>query len=123
MVTLEPHISIIKREGDQDEFLILANDGLWDVVPDDMACRVACTCLRGGGGGGISGHMNRATAPNPRNVEHCLCPPNTDGHENARGGVFLSTKSNLAATLLCRLALARGSHGDISVMVVDLKSG
>ncbi|KAM1070011.1 hypothetical protein ACFX13_001911 [Malus domestica] len=123
VVTLEPRISLIKREGDQDEFLILANDGLWDVVPDDMACRVACMCLRGGGGGGSSGHMNRATAPNTGNVEHCLCPPNTDGHENARGGVFLSPESNLAATLLCRLALARGSHGDISVMVVDLKSG
>lgn len=30
-----------------DEFLILASDGLWDVISNDLACRVVKKCLDG----------------------------------------------------------------------------
>lgn len=32
---------------DLDEFLILASDGLWDVVSNEMACNVVRRCLAG----------------------------------------------------------------------------
>ncbi|CAB4271327.1 unnamed protein product [Prunus armeniaca] len=102
VVTLEPEISIIKREAERDECLILANDGIWDVMWDDMACRVACRCLRDDGR---------------------ISPIATVVDSHINGPVLVSSKSHLAASLLCRLAFARGSLDDMSVMVVDLKSG
>ncbi|KAL6196138.1 hypothetical protein ACLB2K_031753 [Fragaria x ananassa] len=39
------NISFTEREGNEDECLILANHGIWDAISDDMACRVATTCL------------------------------------------------------------------------------
>lgn len=71
-------------------------------MSDDMACRVACRCLRD------DSHISPIVAV-------------VDSHIN--GPVLLSSKSHLAASLLCRLAFARGSLDDMSVMVVDLKSG
>jgi protein phosphatase 2C len=31
----------------RDEFLILASDGLWDVLSNEIACRLVRNCLRG----------------------------------------------------------------------------
>ncbi|MCD9642347.1 hypothetical protein HAX54_029077 [Datura stramonium] len=41
----EPEITFIKREA-EDECMILASDGLWDVISNEMACQVARECLR-----------------------------------------------------------------------------
>lgn len=35
-----------KRSG-KDEFLILASDGLWDVISSEAACQVVRKCLNG----------------------------------------------------------------------------
>ncbi|WOL02123.1 putative protein phosphatase 2C 8 [Canna indica] len=45
-VSSEPEFTMIKRT-QEDEFLILASDGLWDVISSDMACRVISRCLEG----------------------------------------------------------------------------
>ncbi|WVZ69422.1 hypothetical protein U9M48_018210 [Paspalum notatum var. saurae] len=45
-ISAEPEVTVTART-DKDEFLILASDGLWDVVPNDVACRVARNCLSG----------------------------------------------------------------------------
>lgn len=66
---------------EEDECLILASDGLWDVVTNEMACEIARMCLRGG------------------SDKAC-----TD-----------------AAILLTKLALARQSADNVSVVVVDLR--
>nr|BAI39596.1 protein phosphatase 2C AHG3 homolog [Solanum lycopersicum] len=83
-VTSEPEVTITERTV-EDECLILASDGLWDVVSNETACGVARMCLR-------SGH----------NSDHAC----TD-----------------ASILLTRLALARHSSDNVSVVVVDLKRG
>ena len=44
-VTSEPEITFTKREA-RDECLILASDGLWDVLPNELACGIASGCLR-----------------------------------------------------------------------------
>jgi protein phosphatase 2C len=45
-VIAEPEVTIMERT-DKDEFLILASDGLWDVVSNDVACKIARNCLSG----------------------------------------------------------------------------
>lgn len=45
MIT-DPEVRVMSRSK-ADEFLILASDGLWDVVSNDVACRVVRRCLDG----------------------------------------------------------------------------
>ncbi|XP_062206387.1 probable protein phosphatase 2C 8 isoform X2 [Phragmites australis] len=45
-VTAEPEVTVMDRT-DKDEFLILASDGLWDVVSNKVACKIARNCLSG----------------------------------------------------------------------------
>ncbi|KAI5020456.1 hypothetical protein ZWY2020_045344 [Hordeum vulgare] len=45
-VSAEPEVTAVERT-DKDEFLVLASDGLWDVVSNEAACRVARSCLTG----------------------------------------------------------------------------
>ncbi|EPS58614.1 hypothetical protein M569_16200 [Genlisea aurea] len=42
-----PEVTVTERT-ESDELLILASDGLWDVVSNDTACAVARMCLSGG---------------------------------------------------------------------------
>ncbi|EEF51485.1 probable protein phosphatase 2C 75 [Ricinus communis] len=99
VVTSEPEITFTRREPD-DECLILASDGLWDVLSSDLACEVASECLREGS----------PTVANAR--------PNMEDEE---GGALYPSRSILAAAILTRLALGRRSADNISVIVVDLK--
>nr|XP_016443233.1 PREDICTED: probable protein phosphatase 2C 75 [Nicotiana tabacum] len=99
-VTSEPEITFTKREA-EDECLILASDGLWDVISTEMACEVARECLR---------------EENPTG-NHSFRPwVEGDGE-----GAIFSSQSASAAALLTRLALGRNSYDNISVIVVDLK--
>ncbi|RWW01539.1 hypothetical protein GW17_00035417 [Ensete ventricosum] len=96
-VISEPEVTVLDRE-EGDECLILASDGLWDVVSNETACDIARMCLQGGGGG-------------------------DDEEEEAAGeGDGLGDAScSDAAVLLTKLALARQSADNISVVVVDLR--
>ncbi|XP_062073345.1 probable protein phosphatase 2C 75 isoform X2 [Humulus lupulus] len=47
IVTSEPEVTFTKREA-EDECLIIASDGLWDVLSSELACEVARECLREG---------------------------------------------------------------------------
>uniref|UniRef100_A0A7N0TT37 protein-serine/threonine phosphatase n=1 Tax=Kalanchoe fedtschenkoi TaxID=63787 RepID=A0A7N0TT37_KALFE len=94
----EPEVKIVDRE-EQDECLILASDGLWDVVSNETACGVARMCLRA---------QHQQTTP---------------GCEKVSGGWGEgSSKACLdASILLTKLALARHSSDNVSVVVIDLK--
>lgn len=88
-----PEVTVTERS-EEDVCIILASDGLWDVVSNEMACDVARTCLtraapRGGGEVGPSDSDNNACRD--------------------------------AAMLLTNLALARRSTDNVSVVVVDLR--
>ncbi|CAH8360702.1 unnamed protein product [Eruca vesicaria subsp. sativa] len=88
----DPEVTVTDRT-DDDECLILASDGLWDVVTNETACGVARMCLKG------------AAAA-------------------AEGGGDCDTAHNAcsdAALLLTKLALARQSSDNVSVVVVDLR--
>lgn len=96
----EPEVTVTERKID-DECLIIASDGLWDVVSNDVACRVARMCLRS---------------------EEVPSPPRSAGSAfNVARGESSDKACSDAAILLTKLALARQSTDNVSVLVVDLR--
>ena len=81
-------ITILARKRD-DELLLLASDGLWDVLTNQEACSLAKRCLR------------RAR----------------------QRGATRQSAARIAATVLTRAAVDRGSRDNVTVVVVDLMSG
>ncbi|XP_068659648.1 protein phosphatase 2C 51-like [Aristolochia californica] len=90
-VISEPEVTITERTV-EDEFLILASDGLWDVVSNEKACEV----------------VRKRLVRNP--VPKKLKVGTDDGDGSAE-----------AAAMLVELALGRGSNDNISVIVIDLR--
>lgn len=90
----EPEVTVTERM-EEDECLILASDGLWDVVSNDTACGVVRMCLR------------------------AQKPPSQPGSNGALGSSDKACSD--ASVLLTKLALARHSTDNISVVVVDLR--
>ncbi|KAL5973450.1 hypothetical protein ACLOJK_030100 [Asimina triloba] len=99
-VSSEPEVTVTQRRPEEDECLILASDGLWDVVPNGMACDIARMCLRGEG-------------PMP--------PPSASGGSNPGEEDGSDKACSDAAMLLTKVALARQSADNVSVVVVDLR--
>ncbi|TKW03155.1 hypothetical protein SEVIR_7G004500v4 [Setaria viridis] len=93
-VIAEPEITVTDRTP-EDECLILASDGMWDAVPNEIACSVARQCLQDGNPADAAAAGGTGPEPEPR------C-------------------SN-AASLLVRLAFGRDSWDNISVVVIDLQ--
>ncbi|KAK7385015.1 hypothetical protein VNO78_30722 [Psophocarpus tetragonolobus] len=89
-VISKPEVTVTKRSS-KDEFLILASDGLWDVMSSEVVCQVVRKSLNGQIRtvcNGVGNHQNRAAE---------------------------------AAGLLTEIALAKGSRDNTSVIVVELK--
>lgn len=119
-VISDPEVTVTKRTS-RDEFLILASDGLWDVVSNDVACHVVRRCL--------SGQIKREVVVdadhqvllmNGKKTYYC----DTDTAEDVivgrtRGGN--NPASAAAAAVLAELAMARGSRDNISIIVVELR--
>ncbi|CAI0443302.1 unnamed protein product [Linum tenue] len=97
----EPEVTVTERTGDE-ECLILASDGLWDVVSNDTACGVVRMCLRA------------QKRPSPATAE------GSPACEAAVGSGSDKACSD-ASMLLTKLALARHSTDNVSVVVVDLR--
>ncbi|CAM8908989.1 unnamed protein product [Rhodiola kirilowii] len=89
-VISEPEVTICQRTNN-DEFLILASDGLWDVISNEVACQLVRKCLFGRLRKGVQ-------------------------HETVE-----ANGATRAATLLAELAMARGSKDNISVVIVELR--
>ncbi|CAL9776360.1 unnamed protein product [Musa acuminata subsp. burmannicoides] len=102
-VISEPEIRVVERTG-EDECLIVASDGLWDVLPNDLACDVARRCLE--------------EADPTRESEDTLGGDSRGTREEEQAS---DARCSLAATLLARLALGRKSADNISVIVIDLR--
>ncbi|XP_048539063.1 probable protein phosphatase 2C 37 [Triticum urartu] len=90
-VICEPEITITARSED-DDFMILASDGLWDVMSNQVACSAAWKCLedKSSNAGIVVGHEEEV---------RCI----------------------RAAFELTNLAFRMHSRDDICVVVIDLK--
>lgn len=73
----------------KDEILMLASDGLWDVMPNQEAADLAMRCIR----------RARDKGASPK------------------------AAARVAATILTKAAVDRGSRDNITVMVIDLSRG
>uniref|UniRef100_A0A7N0TYF3 protein-serine/threonine phosphatase n=1 Tax=Kalanchoe fedtschenkoi TaxID=63787 RepID=A0A7N0TYF3_KALFE len=93
----KPEVMFIPRAR-EDECLILASDGLWDVVSNEEACEVARKRI-------LLWHRKKGCAP--------------VGGERGKG---MDPAAQAAAEHLSMLAIQRGSKDNISVIVVDLKA-
>ncbi|KAK4717012.1 hypothetical protein R3W88_015350 [Solanum pinnatisectum] len=100
-VISEPEVTITDRTN-EDECLILASDGLWDVVSNETACGVARMCLQS------------RRPPSPAGS------PGNDITVTGAGESSDKACSD-ASILLTKLALARHSSDNVSVVVVDLR--
>lgn len=92
----EPEVVFIPRARD-DECLILASDGLWDIMTNEEACEVARKRI-------LLWHKKHGAPPL---VER---------------GKEIDPAAQAAAEYLSMLALQKGSKDNISVIVVDLKA-
>ncbi|OIW04071.1 hypothetical protein TanjilG_00631 [Lupinus angustifolius] len=97
-VISEPEVTVTERS-EEDECLILASDGLWDVVSNDTACGVVRMCLKA--------------------QQKAVSPPGSPGSYMAAEGSDKACSD--ASILLTKLALARHSSDNVSVVVVDLR--
>lgn len=86
-VIAEPEVTIVNRHS-ADEILIMASDGLWDVMSNQEACNLAKKCLL------------RAQ----------------------QRGSSRQSAARVAATVLTRAAVDRGSRDNVTVVIVDLTS-
>lgn len=103
-VSCEPEVTVVDRTA-ADDCLILATDGLWDVVSNETACGVARMCLRGKGRAPLA--ATPGAAPDVSN--------------NNGSGETTDKCCSDASLLLTKLALARHSTDNVSVVVVDLR--
>ncbi|KAL8050303.1 hypothetical protein ABFX02_06G074400 [Erythranthe guttata] len=97
----EPEVTITGR-AEGDECLIIASDGLWDVVSNETACGVARMCLQ----------SRRPPPPAPEVGSIAVAPAPGESSDQACSD---------ASILLTKLALARHSTDNVSVVVVDLR--
>ncbi|KAM7256055.1 hypothetical protein ACFE04_011796 [Oxalis oulophora] len=89
-VISEPEVTVSPRTS-SDNFLILASDGLWDVISNEVACEVVKRYL--------DGRIRRKSAKQLGSS---------------------SNPTAEAANILAELALAKGSRDNITVIVIEL---
>lgn len=93
-VISQPEINVYGRTK-SDEFVVVASDGLWDVVSNNFVCEVVRSCLQG--------HMRRHNMKEVHN--HTI-----------------KSYAAEAAAILAELAMAKGSKDNISVIVIQLNT-
>ncbi|KAL6851718.1 hypothetical protein ACP4OV_020282 [Aristida adscensionis] len=93
----KPEVTVVPRARD-DDCLILASDGLWDVISNEEACKVARRQIQ-------MWHKNNSVAVS--------LSDEVDGSTDPA--------AQAAADYLMRLALKKGTEDNITVIVVDLK--
>lgn len=92
----EPEVTIIPR-AKEDECLILASDGLWDVMSNEEACDAARRRI-------LLWHKKNGVKSS-----------------STRSDGEVDPAAQAAAEYLSKLALQKGSKDNISIIVVDLK--
>ncbi|OAY85419.1 probable protein phosphatase 2C 50 [Ananas comosus] len=92
-----PEVTITPR-AKEDECLILASDGLWDVMSNEEASELARKRI-------LLWHKKNGTTPS-----------------SDQNGEFTDPAAQAAADFLAKVALQKGSKDNVTVIVVDLKS-
>lgn len=135
-VSCEPDVRKV-RLGEEDEFVLIASDGLWDVFASHEACAFMRDCASVlGAPSGLSQQQQPQTQPQVRGSKasrvelmHAVSSFKAKqgrleaaGGSPARGTAHrVAAFRRLSATLLVEAALRRGSSDNISCVVVWLR--
>ncbi|KAJ4957679.1 hypothetical protein NE237_024790 [Protea cynaroides] len=92
-VVSEPEVTITERT-EEDECLILASDGLWDVVSNDTACSIAQMCIDG---------QAPSPPPSPRSGSR-----SNGGDDDMNVGVTSETSDKSCLKKKCNFTLNKG---------------
>lgn len=98
-----PEVTILARAKD-DECLILASDGLWDVMSNEEACEMARKRI-------LLWHKKNGTSSDASSAA-----------SSERNGDLMDPASQAAAEYLSKHALRKGSKDNITIVVIDLKA-
>uniref|UniRef100_A0ACD5XEF5 Uncharacterized protein n=1 Tax=Avena sativa TaxID=4498 RepID=A0ACD5XEF5_AVESA len=135
-VISDPEVRVLERKDGEDEFLILASDGLWDVVSNEVACNVVRACVRGSRKrrGGRASPTSNLSPRQSSGSGSGSGSSSGDEAANDRGGAGAGSESSEeedsgevdracaeASILLTKLAIARQSSDNVSVLVVNLR--
>lgn len=124
----DPEVRVVERKDGEDEFLILASDGLWDVVSNEVACKVVRACLRNRAPCGgeqssptsnLSPRQSSGSSGSSSGDEEA--GPSDEAGSESDGEAGEDKACADAAILLTKLALARQSADNVSVVVVNLR--
>jgi len=110
IVTAEPDISKHELQPSEDSFVIIACDGLFDVMSDVEACQIAAIALAGS-------EADKVKSPRNPKDDVIECGQFASGEVSPRAEFSSAT---IAAHALVVEALERGSQDNISVIVVRL---
>ncbi|ONK80891.1 uncharacterized protein A4U43_C01F22900 [Asparagus officinalis] len=97
----EPEVTITPR-AKEDECIVLASDGLWDVMSNEEVCDVARKRI-------LLWHKKNGTTT-------------TTASSSSQRGETADPAAQAAADYLSRLAIQKGSKDNITIIVVDLKA-
>jgi len=121
-VISDPEVRVVERKDGEDEFLILASDGLWDVVSNEVACKVVRACLRSREPrGGERSSPTSSLSPRQSSGDEEAAAPSDVAASDSDGEGGEDRACAEAAILLTKLALARQSADNVSVVVVNLR--
>lgn len=118
IVTAEPDVITRVLDAKEDRFIVLACDGLWDVLTDEEACRLACVELQRlenskDADANTSPLMaTQNEEPSPHQMDHPKLEPTKVPKP--------LNKAEIAAQKLVTEAFDRGSQDNISVLLVRI---
>ncbi|KAJ4899681.1 Protein phosphatase 2C 3 [Raphanus sativus] len=115
-VSSEPEVTVTDRT-EEDEFLILASDGLWDVVTNEAACAMVHMYLNKRGGGRGRRRETQDECSDGKEDEKVVVGSSKSGKK----GEIADKACTEASVLLTKLALAKHNSDNVSVVVVDLR--
>ncbi|KAK9716663.1 hypothetical protein RND81_06G248900 [Saponaria officinalis] len=117
-VISEPEVQICKRSA-SDDFVVIATDGVWDVLNNETVCDLVGKCFSGQVSrkvsDGVLGNCSEAAAAMVAELAIAR------GSKDKVSDGVLGNCSTAAAAMVAELAIARGSIDNISVIVVQLK--
>ncbi|TVU03367.1 hypothetical protein EJB05_51098 [Eragrostis curvula] len=121
-VISDPEVRVVERKDGEDEFLILASDGL-----NEVACNVVRACLRsraprGGEQSSPTSNLSPRQSSGSSGEDEAGPSDGAGAGSDSDDGVGGEDKACAdAAILLTKLALARQSADNVSVVVVNLR--
>lgn len=136
----EPEVSVVCRT-DDDDFLLLASDGLWDVMANQVRCHACARCglivddSVCGSAAGSTGTCSTLSARWRLRADGMPVPGATFAHvqeatnlcirciKRAREkGASRNAAVRIAASVLTKAAIDRGSKDNVTVVIVDLRN-